>query len=316
MLSITSNRASILLASVVWILLFRVISPEDPRPGDDADNVFPLRLAVFSLAVCIGIVERLSGMANMISMEREWVPALCLYAYEAQDQQVLTRLNALMRRIDLICKLVSPLTISGLIEMTSVESGVLAVGTLSGVCWPCEYFLTRHVWNTNPALQQTKARPDDNNGVNHEESDIRDSYLARLGDSILKQVGQVRRYLATDVWQPSFALSLLHLSALSYSATFITFMLSEGFSLLVVTIARAFGSIVEISSTFVAPLGISRLARCNGKCSNADVRGRFARIGGDIDNQGDSPMTENHDVGLARSGLWGLTLQFACLVRH
>ncbi len=65
----------------------------------------------------------------------------------------------------------------------------------------------------------------------------------------------------TDVWVPSLALALLHFSALSYAATFITYLLNVGFSLFLITVARACGSVIEVSSTFIAPAGIRVLGR-------------------------------------------------------
>ncbi len=57
------------------------------------------------------------------------------------------------------------------------------------------------------------------------------------------QLRSLQTYLRTPVWQPSLALALLHLSVLSYSATFITYLLSTGFSLVLITAVRALSSV-------------------------------------------------------------------------
>src|SRR5436190_21085512 len=54
---------------------------------------------------------------------------------------------------------------------------------------------------------------------------------------------------------------LLHLSVLSYSATFITYLLNIGISLNQITVARTFGSMVEVSSTLVMPWGVRMLSK-------------------------------------------------------
>ena len=75
----------------------------------------PLKLhqwrdAVFLLILALGIVERLSRLANLVSIERDWVPTMV--AAGATDKQHppydLSRLNAVMSRVDLICRLGSP----------------------------------------------------------------------------------------------------------------------------------------------------------------------------------------------------------------
>lgn len=71
---------------------------------------------------------------------------------------------------------------------------------------------------------------------------------------------------------------MLHFSVLAYSATFITFVLNASFSLFLITSARVASSIVEVSSTFVAPVSIKYLAAAVG--AQAEAAGVGARPGG------------------------------------
>lgn len=266
------------------------------------------QISLFVAVVSIGIVERLSGVANMISMERDWVPTVSVS--DPVDGNSLTRLNTIMRRIDLICKLVSPLVISGVIEITNMRWGVLAVAILSGLCLPIEILLAWYVWRANVSLQEPKQI------LSRGPDAGQRSTLSFTKEILIAQWRQICDYFASEVWQPSLALALLHFSALSYSATFITFMLSEGFSLLVVTVARALGSVVEVSSTFVVPVGVRRLAICGDRHqdSGEEVTLMQPDEGTEqVSTNARHPQPEHH-IGLARSGLWGLTLQCACLV--
>ena len=131
------------------------------------------------------------------------------------------------------------------------------------------------------------------------------NFVAR---GIHNQYSHFRAYFTTNVWVPSLALALLHFSALSYAATFLTYLLNAGFSLFLITVARACGSVIEVSSTFIAPPGIRVLART--KALVHDDEGRQELLPGE-----DLHALENiHAVGLARSGLWGITMQCTCLV--
>jgi len=279
----------------------------------------------------------------MTVMERDWVPTVAdsvTSPGSSDTVYTLTRLNATMRRIDLICKLFAPLVISTIFEsFSSYAWGVLFLLTTNFVGQFVEPWLARRVWNGCERLQAPKIRDiaapvspttavETTNG----------STLVRLPRYIRHflhtQYRQARAYFTTEALIPSLCLALLYFSALSYSATFITWLLNSGFSLSTITFARAFGSVVEVSSTFVAPISIERLAytkdRARGRYVSADEEElrRMAPTEGvptedhDADDDGDAAAVaqrggaaeRKHIVGLARSGLWAVTMQFLTLL--
>ena len=122
-------------------------------------------------------------------------------------------------------------------------------------------------------------------------------------------------------------------------------MLDAGFSLFLITSARVASSIIEVSSTFIVPLSIKYLAAAEGAVGTRPAG--YFRIPfisdqnkGDVTTEGEGEgygeqhgflVAENEQgepqehensrnkdganlVGLARSGLWGINLQLACLV--
>jgi len=270
------------------------------------------RHLVFAAIVLIGIVERLSGIANTLTMERDWVPALAEPA-SRRNAYTLTRLNATMRRIDLICKLFAPLAISAIIEAFSSPISVLflAVSSILGVI--VEPQLAFRVWSRSKKLQARKV------GQFTASTGSRSKHAASwwrlhgyLWQFLRAQKRQAQAYFSTTVWLPSLSLTLLHFSALSYAATFVTWLLGSGFSLLVITIARTIGSCVEVSSTFVAPFGIDRLAHTKEE----EIDSRNEIIWQSTQGLLNSNVTSEreHITGLARSGLWSVFLQLSCLV--
>ncbi len=74
------------------------------------------------------------------------------------EKYSLTVLNSSMRRIDLICKLIAPLVISGIIKGSSMRIGILIVGTLSLTCFGIEIFTSNYVWRTNRRLRDRKSK--------------------------------------------------------------------------------------------------------------------------------------------------------------
>lgn len=313
---------------------------------------------IFALVIVLGICENLSGIGNMIAMEREWVPTLAatttrsVPSYEpktAKEEEeeskksyTLTHLNAVTRRIDLLCKLFAPVFISVIILSTSMFVGVLVVGCTSTVSWGIEMWCAKRVWRTNAVLRRPKVFK-----VLADDVDSKWSWRQSIPNAFSRQISQLRAFFATDIWIPALSLTMLHFSVLAYAATFITFLLNAGFSLFLITSARVASSIVEVSSTFVAPLSIKYLAAAAAGAAVEPRPGGYFRLPFISDeNKGDSTMegeeerydeqhsflmvvnqqdeqqepgnSRNKDrahlVGLARSGLWGINLQLACLV--
>jgi solute carrier family 40 (iron-regulated transporter), member 1 len=329
--TITANRLSVIVACVFWIFIVgsgtgdlheRFLAAEPPVLPINSSVSGIIKKAFFAAVLILGVFEKLSGAANMMSMERDWVVTVA--APDGQDHD-LTRLNAVMRRIDLICKLVAPIVLSIIISASeSVQVGVLVVGGMSAASWTIEWWCARRVWKNSPKLQRPKVVQDVRNDSAMAETLEELPALSRVRSQdyglaqkttqwFLQYAQDLTQYFSLHVWIPSLALSLLHLSALSYSATFITYLLNVGFSLNLITIARAVGSVVEISSTIVTPFGISYL----GKAHHHRLPPQYE--GEDSESALVEESPEHHgstETGLERLGLWGITWQLVNLVSH
>lgn len=313
--TITINRVAVIGASVLWFFIVDAATPSavySSYGSEIAGLSFPefLKAGVFALILMLGILEILSGQGNMLSMERDWVVTVAAPAGRPYD---LTHLNAVTKRIDLICKLIAPVLISIIISSTNNTTGVLVVGAMSLCSWFLEVFCARIVWNKNPKLQAAKP----SNWQERQKPEERPGLFTRTGEGLHRYAQDFKNYFSSRVWIPSLSLAMLYFSTLAYSSNFITFMINAGISLEIITIARAFGSVVEISSTLVTPVGIHALGnavnhgRFRGR-DRADSRATLLQhetIGGG--NEEDKWKAE---TGCERFGLWGLTWQFVNLV--
>ncbi|KAF5869945.1 putative iron-regulated transporter protein [Botrytis fragariae] len=311
--TITINRIAVICASILWF--FVVESENNPENGvpllqsrkDDVTLRDTMKIVMFLPILGFGILEALSANGNMLSMERDWV---VVAAAPAGNQYDLTHLNSSMRRIDLSCKLLAPILISFLISRLGIKIGVIVVGGMSAASWGLEMWSARRVWRSNARLQRRKEVRNDEVVSDVEVRSVREKFMRGL--RLHKE--DFRNYFSSKVWIPSMSLSLLHFSALSYGATFITFLLNAGFSLDLITLARAAGSVVEISSTVVTPFGVRHLSKAHG-------HGPYDRLHGSNDSdevllQGEGEIDESGRIttGLERLGLWGLSWQFINLV--
>lgn len=303
-----------MIASIFWLLVLR---PDGTDDTDDADGVGDstlkeaLKPVFFTAAVLFGIIERLSLSGNLISMERDWVVTVAAPIGEAYD---LTHLNAVMRRIDLVCKLIPPIFISAVISLAgSMRFGVVFTGLTSLVCLPIEILSARWTWKANVALQAPKSRP----STSDTESDTASKrpVIERLRQCFFG----FKIYFSSSVWIPSMALALLHYNMMTWRATFITWLINVGFSLNYITLARTVGSIFEISSTILTPIGVAYLGE------NSRHQPWHAAVDDDDDDETRSLLRNSNSdnetrrtaqtiIGLQRFGLWGVTWQILNLV--
>ena len=264
-MTIVINRISVLVSCITW---FAILSFSYPTPK----KVF------FVVALILGMIEKLSRGANILSMERDWVPTLTNTSVDAQHPAPydLTHLNTTMRRIDMLCKLIAPLAVS--IFVSTVESERIAVVVLAAIstlslgpeCWGVQ-----QVWDQNSRLRARKGGVDDNAISSDRNQPMQLCYTktssARLASNsfekfTLQILGYIRAYVAeldyyfrTSVLIPSLCAAIPHASVLTFSGTMLTYLLNAGYSLKIITAARTSGAVFEIGSTFIFPWAVGTL---------------------------------------------------------
>lgn len=215
------------------------------------------------------MIEEVSRMTNILSMERDWVPIL---ANTEETGYSLTHMNTAMRRIDIACKFLAPLAISGIVAVLKPAWSAVVVALVSTVSLVVESWIVIKVWKNNSRLLIGKGHQHDHRftemlpGSRSGNSDTTKRILARckeifrrLRDIFFANVDGLLFHFTTTVWLPSICVAMLHGSVLAWSGTLITWLLNEHFSLAEVTIAKGIGSVFEISSTLVFPWAVKML---------------------------------------------------------
>jgi iron-regulated transporter 1 len=205
-------------------------------------------------ALCVpACVEKLCSIANLVSVEKDWVIVLA-----GGSEEDLQRLNAQMRRIDLFCKIFGPLIISAL-DTWNIQGAILMLIGVNSLSLPLEYLSIAKVYNSTEALQAPRSRtsytPLLGNEPSPGESSLQDEAedLELLKPSI---ISALRIYSASRAFIPSLALAMLYFTVLSFSGQLITYLFSTGLSPLKVTLLRTVSVLVEITATFLAPRAI------------------------------------------------------------
>lgn len=198
-----------------------------------------LALALLSILAC---VEKLSSVVNTISVERDWVVVI-----SQNNPDDLRELNSQMRRIDLFCKLVAPLTIA-LIAGYSTSIAIIVTFGMTASSVFVEYYAIARVYYQVDSLQ---TRP-----------------LSSPNTQSTSGTRQIFRscisYIQHPAFLPSFSLSLLYLTVLTFGGQMVTYLLSLGFTSISIGLLRTISTVFELSSTWLAPKAMHKIGaiRC------------------------------------------------------
>ncbi|KAG8377090.1 hypothetical protein BUALT_Bualt09G0132200 [Buddleja alternifolia] len=229
--------------------------------------------AMFILLVILinisGAVGVLSTLAGTILVEREWVIVIS----EGQPPGVLTRMNSVIRRIDLICKLCAPVISGFIISFVSLTASAvtLALWNLLSVC--LQYWLLMSVYNGIPALQEISQRrisrssvreTDEITSTHNEGKKLTFNDLEQPESSSkrtlihqflnLPYISAWRLYIQQDVVLPGLALALLYFTVLSFGTLMTAALEWKGIPAYVIGIARGISATFGIAATFLYPV--------------------------------------------------------------
>jgi iron-regulated transporter 1 len=126
LISILSNHGAIVAAYICW-LIWLIMAGTETDNTPHAQNPFSSSAKgfQFGLILVLDAIQHLSATGNKLSLERDWVPALVEPAGTSDAAYSLTQVNAVMGRIDLICKLVAPSLLPLIISKSGRTSWIL-----------------------------------------------------------------------------------------------------------------------------------------------------------------------------------------------
>lgn len=224
-------------------------------------------------------------------------------------------MNARMRRIDLFCKLMGPLTIS-LVTLASTEIAIWTTLGMNLASVFVEYIFIEQVYRRVRGLE----RAVENDAASRNTTSDQRRTGSTLLCGILHQVLPVESlpfYFRHPAFLASFALSLLYFTVLSFSGQMITYLVSVGYTPVYVGIARVGSSIFEISATWAAPLLMNKIGTVRAgswslawqmACLAGALSWYFPGYGGMGTNSIFSASGLAVGVALSRIGLWGFDL--------
>jgi solute carrier family 40 (iron-regulated transporter), member 1 len=165
-------------------------------------------------------------------------------------------MNAQMRRIDLLCKLLGPLFIA-LVDGFSTKIAIIVNFAMNVLSVGVEYLAIARVYWDAPELQHGKGRIREsqdsprNFGFMHN--------WRHLKTAMAKSAGDLDMYFHHRAFLPSIAGALLYLTVLSFAGQMVTYLLSAGYSSTAIGVARTCSVGFEILATWVCPWLMSKI---------------------------------------------------------
>lgn len=231
-------------------------------PQDGGTNVQPW--VVFGAITLLGIGVMLSNVGVSVGVEREWVTIIS----EGSSAR-LTRLNAIMRRIDLISKLVSPLFVSALTSTISYSLAawvLLAVNAITGIFelvfvgivyrrFPSLAADERAAASRRQAVAEARAAPAQQKNAKRSIASLSSKVTRYVVEDVKQQYQDWSFFIRLPIFLTSLCISLLYMSVLSFDPTFIAYLKSETlYSDAFIAGMRAVGVITGLIGTFLMPV--------------------------------------------------------------
>ncbi|KAI1390758.1 Ferroporti-1 [Hypoxylon trugodes] len=194
---------------------------------------------------------------NLVSVEKDWTVVV-----SGKHESALLTLNAQLRRIDLMCKLVGPLFIA-LIDGYSTKLALIVNFGLNIASVPVEYYSIARVYYDVSELQVPKTTQPTDIPCDSDHDSERVRMFARQRRNsqavVTRFISDFAFYIHHPVFLASFAESLRYLTVLSFAGQMVTFLVISGYSSTQVGIARTVSVAFKVLATWVAPLLIIRI---------------------------------------------------------
>ncbi|XP_042385181.1 solute carrier family 40 member 1-like [Zingiber officinale] len=224
-----------------------------------------------------GAVGKLSTLAGTILIEREWVVVIST----GLPPEELTKMNSVIRRIDLCCKLLAPVFSGFIISFISLRASAIVLALWNTISVWIQYWLLTSVYNGIPALGDRSQRrnktvaPTDFiaiSSVDENECCISSEGMNAVTEVQRHNISCVDRlsaipcfdgwvtYFRQEVVLPGISLALLYFTVLSFGTLMTATLEWQGIPAYVIGIARGVSAIIGIAATVVYPIVHSHIS--------------------------------------------------------
>ncbi|KAH8924579.1 hypothetical protein BT69DRAFT_1280461 [Atractiella rhizophila] len=206
--------------------------------GAKAQSHAPLAWVLFGIIVLLGTVLKLSTVGIQVAIERDWATTIA-----GENSDALTKINTVLRRIDLISKLVAPLFVSLLTSTTGYRNAAIGLLAFQTGTLMTEFFWISVVYTKFPSLQR------------HIPELPRHS-LSKPPKGMRKLQPYFElwlQFIHSSIFPSSLAIALLYMTVLSFDGTLLSYLKTHKFSDAFLAAMRAICVVAGLGGTFVMP---------------------------------------------------------------
>ncbi|KAG0002918.1 hypothetical protein BGZ79_002072 [Entomortierella chlamydospora] len=222
-ITLLTQKLSIILSTVLFYYL---------DSSDGVHNVY------YAFIILLGCTLRLAFIGNSIAIEKDWAMII--------SDGHLELLLPTMRRIDLVCKTLSPILI-GYLLLAPPLVVTITISVWTSVSTMMEYILISQIHRDVPALGSRAPFSSEAPTAGGGEEEV-----AAVPVSVREYVGH-RTFLAT------LSLGILYVNVLSFGGTMTSYLALVGYDSGLLGIMKALSGIMGVAGTFVMPLLSARI---------------------------------------------------------
>ncbi|KAH7915225.1 iron transporter [Hygrophoropsis aurantiaca] len=177
-------------------------------------------IAVFIGMVLCGAILKVATVCLTISIERDWASTI-----GKGHSQRLVKLNTWIRRVDLVCDLVSPLFVSALTAGVSYSFATAFLAGMTAVSFVLEMVLSGITYRRFPELSQNR-----NTDITHGDQSTIDPRSQSFGHRLLghldprELIRDFEEFRKLPVFYTSLSIASIYLTVLSFDGTMLTFL--------------------------------------------------------------------------------------------
>ena len=218
------NIATAVSSVGLWMLLYR----KEMKHG---------MLGVVFVGLCIlsACAASLGAVGSSISVEREWTKTLC----GSNDENMLASMNAVMKRIDLVSLIGSPIAVGLILETYGYLPCLVVLCLYNITAWILECYALKLAVRCSDRLKETRKYP--TNGSEPE---------------MMEEVGlreQLQMYMKQSCFFFAISLAIIYMTVMSFGSTMTAFLALSGIGESTLSLFRGFGALSGVSATLVSP---------------------------------------------------------------
>eukprot|EP00002_Diphylleia_rotans_P014498 TRINITY_DN2826_c0_g1_i4.p1 TRINITY_DN2826_c0_g1~~TRINITY_DN2826_c0_g1_i4.p1 ORF type:complete len:419 (+),score=69.45 TRINITY_DN2826_c0_g1_i4:170-1426(+) len=190
----------------------------------------------------LGMTSDVSSMARSIIIGNDWVVTVA-----NNDKALLTDLNSMMRRIDLVCKLAAPLASGFIMAYTSSSVSCIYILSWNVLSAIPEYWLLKSLFLATPSLQKEKIKSTDT-----ESSELPSGLMQST-------VYGFRTFYNQSCFLAFTSLAVLYFTVLSFGYVMTGYVYWTGMSEDYIASSRGVAALMGVMGTYTYPYMSRRL---------------------------------------------------------